>query len=73
MAHMSVDEFRSIKDRLGMTAAEMAVALGLHERTVRKYLSGEQSISQPIQKLLGFLVREAENKARRQAQRIVGH
>ena len=55
---MTALELRAVKERLGWTTERLAEALGLTDRHIRRYLSGERPISAPIAKLARYVERE---------------
>ena len=56
------DELSRLLDRLGRTNAEVAQALGVHERTIYKWLSGERPVPQTAMIALRLLVEREKGK-----------
>lgn len=55
---MQAEEFKSIRESLGMSQSELAEALGLSSsRVVRAYELGERPISGPIQLCLKYMLK----------------
>lgn len=49
---MTPDEFRNIRDDLGLSQAKMAETLGVCRRSIQYYESGEKPIPKPVKMLL---------------------
>lgn len=61
---MTADEFRAARQRLGLSAAKMAEAIGVaHGRHIRKIEAGERPVSEPVAKLIGYLLRDHAERA----------
>jgi len=50
------DELERLRTRLGLTQAQAAYRIGVHERTWRKWAAGERKIPSPVAKLLRLMV-----------------
>jgi len=53
---MTPDELERLRGRLGLTQAQAAYRLGVHERTWRKWAGGHRKIPGPVAKLLRLMV-----------------
>jgi DNA-binding transcriptional regulator YiaG len=52
-------EFKSARNALGMSANQMARALGVHEgRTVRRWQDGTQDVPGPVAVAVAYMLRE---------------
>lgn len=61
---MTPAEFKQARKRLGLSANGMARALGLSDgRSIRRIESGETAITGPVEKLVAYLIRDAEHGA----------
>lgn len=60
---MTPAELRAIRARLGLTQAELAERIGVTDRSMRRYESGEHSISRPIAMLIETLSRQPLKKS----------
>jgi DNA-binding transcriptional regulator YiaG len=56
---VSPDDFRALRQRLGLTQRSLAEALGVTERSVRRCEAGTQKITPTIAKLLATLATAA--------------
>ena len=45
---MTPDEFRQARERLGLSARELADKLGVHPRTVQRWAGGSQRVPGPV-------------------------
>ena len=52
---MTGEEFRRIRERLGLTQVEMAEQLGIHSNSLARLERGERAISEPIARLVTLL------------------
>jgi DNA-binding transcriptional regulator YiaG len=53
---MTPDDFRRVREALGMTQAELAGRLAVTARSVRHYEAGDRTISPMVQRLLEYIV-----------------
>ena len=58
-----VEDLSRLLDRLGLTNAEVAQALGVHERTIYKWLSGERPVSATAMLALRLMLERKGSKA----------
>lgn len=52
---MTGEEFKSILTKLGLTQRGFAKFTGVHERTVRRWVSGDCAVPKSISILLGLM------------------
>jgi predicted transcriptional regulator len=50
-------QFKTIRHKLGLSISQMADAIGVDERTIRRYESGDREIGKPVQILLEYIIR----------------
>jgi transcriptional regulator with XRE-family HTH domain len=62
---MTPADLRAIRERLGLTQAELAERIGVTDRSMRRYESGEHSISRPI----AMLIESIRPRRRKQQQK----
>lgn len=63
---MTPEEFKAARHELGLSANEMAKALGLSDgRSVRRFESGERDISGPVVVLVGVMLYQHRKSAKR--------
>lgn len=55
---MNSEKFYEIRKKLKLTQAEIAVDLGVTERSIRYYEAGDREISLSIEKLLRYVAKE---------------
>ena len=53
---MTPEELERLRARLGLTQAQAAHRMGVHERTWRKWAAGERKIPAPVAKLLRLMI-----------------
>ncbi len=53
---MTSDEFKSVRESLGLSRFEMAEAIGVEERTIRNYENGTRSVSNTVAILMYLLM-----------------
>lgn len=53
---MNADDFKSIRQSLGLSVNQMADALGVHGRIIRYYETGERPVSGAVRKLLEYIL-----------------
>jgi len=56
LSPMTPEELEKLRARLGLTQAQAAYRLGVHERTWRKWARGERKIPPPVAKLLRLMI-----------------
>jgi len=54
---MEGEELRRIRERLGLTQAEMADRLGIHSNSLARLERGERAISEPTARLASLLAK----------------
>ena len=53
--NMTPSRFKQIRHSLGLSISQMANAIGVEERTIRRYESGDREIGKPVQILLRYI------------------
>jgi predicted transcriptional regulator len=53
---MNKDQFKEIRHSLGFSLSQMADAIGVEERTIRRYEDGTRAIGLPIQILIDYIL-----------------
>lgn len=53
---MNKDEFESIRKQIGWTKRELAIRLGITERTIYGYMAGNP-IPGPVEKLMNYFLK----------------
>jgi len=61
---MTPDEIRALRERLGLTQAEMGEKLGVHLRTYQQWEYGRRRPGAATRKLLSILEADAKKKER---------
>jgi transcriptional regulator with XRE-family HTH domain len=59
---MNAPEFAALRNALGMSRNKLADALGLNERSIRRYESGERPIPKTVQMALVAYARMPKEK-----------
>lgn len=54
-------QLQRLLDRAGLSQRGAAKAIGINERTMRKYIAGESAIPLTVEYALRWIVRTAEN------------
>lgn len=62
---MTAAEVRRIRERLGLTQAELAARIGVHTMTVSRWERGVVNVPEPVGRLIRF-VASAASKPRRE-------
>lgn len=60
---MDPDEFKRLREALGLTQDQLAAELGVHRVTVARWETGEHKVPEPAARLLERL--KADSKARK--------
>jgi len=60
------DEFKRLRESAGHTQASLAVAMGVHVRTVWRWELGETIIPNVVELALRYIEEHAKKKGRRQ-------
>ena len=63
---MTKDEFKRLRESAGHTQASLAVAMGVHVRTVWRWELGETIIPNVVELALRYIEEHAKKKGRRQ-------
>ncbi len=54
---MTPNQFKQIRQFLGLSLSQMADAIGVEERTIRRYEKGDREIGLPINKLIAYILK----------------
>lgn len=57
---MTSEEFKAVRERLGMTQGQLAYKIGISERAIRYYEQGGRSVPAPVSLLLGTFLKGLE-------------
>jgi DNA-binding transcriptional regulator YiaG len=63
---VSAEELKTLRDRLGLTQAELAELIGVGWNTIARWETAQREIPPMAMKLLGYIEREARGKQRKE-------
>ena len=54
---MTPNQFKSVRLQLQLSLSQMADAIGVEERTIRRYEDGTRAIGMPVQILIHYILK----------------